>query len=348
MQAELQSGESNVDVIAGDVTWAAQFAANGYVLDLSDRFTDRMKESHLDGPLQTVEYEGKTWGVPWFTDAGMFFYRRDLLDRAGFSEPPATWDEKKEMARKVKADLGARDGYVFQGSQDEGGVVDALEHVWNAGGDVLDGDRVVIDNPRAAEGLELRRSMLTDGVSPRASGDYTTQEAQAAFTNGDVVFMRNWPFTYALLSDPEQSRVRPKQVGISALPVSREGNESFSGLGGWNFLVNAGSEDKMDRIWPFIEYMSAPEQQKLWAISGSYLPTLKDLYDDAEVLEKVPVARLGRQAIENARPRPISPYYSDMSLEMARQSNAALKGEVPVPQALEELEGELQNIANQG
>ena len=84
--------------------------------------------------------------------------------------------------------------------------MDALEHVWNAGGDVLDGDRVVIDSPQAAEGLELRRSMLTDGVSPTASGDYTTQEAQAAFTNGDVVFMRNWPFTYALLSDPEQSR----------------------------------------------------------------------------------------------------------------------------------------------
>ena len=116
MQAELQSGESNVDVIAGDVTWAAQFAADGYVLDLSERFSDRMKESHLDGPLQTVEYEGKTWGVPWFTDAGMFFYRRDLLERAGFSEPPATWAEMKEMARKVKADLGARDGYVFQGS----------------------------------------------------------------------------------------------------------------------------------------------------------------------------------------------------------------------------------------
>jgi multiple sugar transport system substrate-binding protein len=76
-----------------------------------------MKESYLDGPLQTVEYEGKTWGVPWFTDAGMYFCRRDLLQRAGFSEPPATWDEMKERARKVKADLGARNGCVFQGSQ---------------------------------------------------------------------------------------------------------------------------------------------------------------------------------------------------------------------------------------
>jgi multiple sugar transport system substrate-binding protein len=109
------------------------------------------------------------------------------------------------------------------------------------------------------------------------------------------------------LSDPEQSRVRPEPVGISAIPVSREGNESFSGLGGWNLLVNAGSEDKMDRIWPFIEYMSAPEQQRLWAISGSYLPTLKDLYDDAEVLEKVPVARLGARRSRTPAPGPSRP-----------------------------------------
>jgi multiple sugar transport system substrate-binding protein len=58
--------------------------------------------------------------------------------------------------------------------RDEGGVVDALEHVWNAGGDVLDGNRVIIDSPEASEGLEIRRSMITDGVAPEASGEYTT------------------------------------------------------------------------------------------------------------------------------------------------------------------------------
>ena len=67
MQAELQSGESNVDVIAGDVTWAAQFAANGYILDLSERFSDRMKESHLDGPCKpssTKARPGASRGSP--------------------------------------------------------------------------------------------------------------------------------------------------------------------------------------------------------------------------------------------------------------------------------------------
>jgi multiple sugar transport system substrate-binding protein len=348
IQAELQSGQSAVDLIGGDVVWPAQFAASGWILDLSDRFTRSMQQGYLEGPLGSVQYDGKVWGVPWFTDAGMFYYRKDLLERSGFSEPPVTWDQMKEMSEKVQRDAGTRYGYVFQGSQDEGGVVDALEHIWNAGGDVLDGETVVIDSPEAAQGLTLRRSMIVDGIAPEASGDYTTQESQAAFTNGDVVFMRNWPFVYGLLSDPETSRVRPGQVDIAPLPVAGEGDRSFSGLGGWNFMVNSSAEEKLDQIWTFIEYMSAPEQQRTFALESARLPTLRALYEDEEVLSKLPVARLGRESLENARPRPVSPYYSDMSLAMAEQFNAAVKGEVPVEQALQSLQEELQNIVDQG
>jgi multiple sugar transport system substrate-binding protein len=112
-------------------------------------------------------------------------------------------------------------------------------------------------------------------------------------------------------------------------------------------MVNAGSEDRLDQIWTFIEYMSAPEQQRTFALQSARLPTLRSLYEDEEVLEKLPVARLGRESLENARPRPVSPYYSDMSLAMAEQFNAALKGDVPVEKALENLQGELQNIVDQ-
>ena len=348
IRTELQSGSANVDVIAGDVVWPAQLAAAGYLVDLSDRFTGGMRSEHLEGPVSAVTYEGKVWGVPWFTDAGMFYYRKDLLEKSGISEPPKTWGEMKEMVRKVVQDSGIRYGFVFQGSQDEGGVVDALEHIWNAGGDVLEGDQVVIDSPEAAEGLALRRSMITDGVAPRATGNYTTQESQAAFTNGDVVFMRNWPFVYGLLSDPELSKVKPEQVGLAPIPVAEEGVQSFSGLGGWNFLVNADSEDKLEEIWTFIEFMSSPESQKTLALQSTRLPTLKSLYEDEEVLQKVPVARLGRASLENTRPRPVSPYYSDMSLEMAEKFNASLNGDVPVEQALAELQTELQNIVDEG
>ena len=113
--------------------------------------------------------------------------------------------------------------------------------------------------------------------------------------------MRNWTFVYGLLASPETSRVSPGQVG----------KQRFSGLGGLNFLVNAASQDKLDEIWTFIEYMSSPESQKTLALQSVRLPTLKALYEDEEGLKKLPVAALGKEALKNARPRPVSPYYSD-------------------------------------
>lgn len=347
IKTQLQAQKGTVDVIGGDVIWPPQFASQGYVLDLSDRFTPGMMRKYLKSPVKAAEYDGKTWAVPWFTDAGMFYYRKDLLEKSGFSEPPKTWEEMKGMVEKIRADSGIKYGYVFQGAQDEGGVVDALEHVWNAGGDVLSGDEVIIDSRESADGLALRRSMITDGLAPKASFNYTTQESQAIFTNGDAVFMRNWSFVYGLLESPETSKVRPEQVGISTIPVDDAGQESFSGLGGWNFLVNAASEDMLDEIWTFIEYMTSAESQKTFALESARLPTLTALYEDDELLEKVPVAALGKEALRNARPRPISPYYSDMSLVMSGYFNDALTGSVSVGEALSSMQGELQDIVDQ-
>jgi len=112
-------------------------------------------------------------------------------------------------------------------------------------------------------------------------------------------------------------------------------------------MVNATAEDKIEEIWTFIEFMSAPEQQQTFAVESARLPTLKSLYEDEAVLDKLPVAKLGREALENTRPRPVSPLYSDMSLEMAEQFNASLKGEVPVEEALANLQKGLQDIADQ-
>ncbi len=93
--------------------------------------------------------------------------------------------------------------------------------------------------------------------------------------------------------------------------------------------------------------MSSEESQKTLALESTRLPTRKSLYEDREVLDKVPVAALGKESLENTRPRPVSPYYSDMSLAMAEKFNAHLNGEVPVERALGELQTELQNIVDQ-
>jgi multiple sugar transport system substrate-binding protein len=162
----------------------------------------------------------------------MLYYRLDLLERAGYSAPPATWDELKEQARAARENVGTRYGFVFQGADYEGGVVNALEYIWTSGGDVLDGDRVIIDSPEAARGLGIERSMVADGIAPEGVSQYKEQESATIFLGGDAVFMRNVPRMYALASDPAESEIEPAVIGVAPLPVAEEGLRSYSALGG--------------------------------------------------------------------------------------------------------------------
>lgn len=343
LQTEFQAGGGEIDVVGGGLIWPAQFASRGWISDLSDRLPEDERQKFLPAPMQANTYEGNVYGVPWFTDAGMLYYRRDLLEESGFSEPPETWDELRDQAEKVRRDAGMQLGYVFQGAEYEGGVVNALEFIWNAGGDVLDGEEIVVDSPEAVRGLQDERDMVESGVAPEAVLTFKEDESGGAFLRGDAVFCRNWPYMYALLSDPEQSEIEPGQVGVGALPVSETGNRSFNSLGGWNFFLNAASADS-DAGWEFVEFMSAPEQQKFRALEGAILPTLTGLYEDREILDKVPVIAQGVEAIKSSRPKPVTPYYSDMSLQMAEQFNLSLKGEKSPEQATADLREEILKI----
>ena len=254
LRTEFQAGGGEIDVIGADVIWPAQFAANGWILDVSDRFPEEDQQQFLEGPVQSLVYQDAIYGVPWFTDAGMLYYRQDLLEQSGISEPPATWTELKEMAAQVAQENDMNNGFAFQGAEYEGGVCNGLEYIWTHGGDVLDGDQVVIDSPESAAGLETERSMVADGIAPQAVSTYKETETDPAFLGGRVVFARNWPYMYALAGG-EYPDVKPDQVGVAALPVG-EGGPTHSALGGWNMLINANTQ-KEDQAWEFVQWITA-------------------------------------------------------------------------------------------
>jgi multiple sugar transport system substrate-binding protein len=346
LRIEFQAGEADADVISGDVIWPAQFAANGWISDLSSLFTADLREPYLPATIDSNTYEGTVHGVPWFTDAGMFYYRKDLLEQAGFSEPPKTWAEMEEMVEKVRRETGTRYGFVFQGANYEGGVVNGLELIWSSGGGVLDPhdpSEVTVAAPEAVAGLETARGMVAEGVAPGAVPSFKEYESYTVFLNGDAIFMRNWPYVYARAADPSLSRVEQGHIGVAPLPVARPGSPVHSGLGGWNLMINSASE-KTEAAWAFIRYLSAPEQQKERALRGGYLPTRKDCYEDKEILSEVPVITLGREAIRNVRSRPVTPLYHDMSLAMAGRFHASLAGAVAPGRAAALLEEDLERI----
>jgi multiple sugar transport system substrate-binding protein len=349
LRTEMQAGGEDIDVILGDVIWTAELAESGWIHDLSDRFTESQQKEFLPGSVEAITYKGKAFGMPWFTDTGLLYYRKDLLEKSGFDGPPKTWDELKQMTSKVRQDAGVKYGFVFQGARYEGGVCDGMEFIWGHGGEVLDPQdptKVVVDSPEAIAGLATERSMITDGISPEAVIVYKEDESAAAFLNGDAVFLRNWPYVYALVGTSDYPKLKTDQVGVSELP-SADGEPGNGTVGDQPFYISSSSKNP-DAAWKFIQFLTAPEQQKLRAVEGAYLPTRTALYDDPEIQEKVPVVPLAKEALQHTRPRPVSPYYSDMSLEMQEQFNASLAGDISPEEAARTLKEQLENFIKQG
>ena len=308
LRTQMQAGGEDLDVILGDVIWTAQLAESGWISDLSDRFTESQRKEFLPGSVEAITYKGKAFGMPWFTDTGLLYYRKDLLQESGFDGPPKTWDELKQMTLKVREDAGLKYGFVFQGAAYEGGVCNGMEFIWTHGGEVLDPNdptKVLVDSPEAIAGLATERSMITERISPEAVTVYKEDESAGAFLNGDAVFLRNWPYVYALVGTSEYPKLEPEQVGVSELP-SADGEPGNGTVGDQPLYISSTATDP-DAAWKFIQFLSAPEQQKIRAVEGAYLPTRTALYSDPEIQEKVPVVPLAQEALQHTRPRPVSP-----------------------------------------
>jgi multiple sugar transport system substrate-binding protein len=349
LRTQFQAGGGDIDVIGADVIWPAQFAANGWILDVADRFPKSEQDKFLSGPIQSLMYDGKIYGVPWFTDAGLLYYRSDLLEKSGFSEPPAIWAEMEEMGMKTAKDQGIDNAFVFQGDQYEGGVCNGLEYIWTHGGDVLDPanpDKVVIDSPEAVEGLTTEQNIVKKGVAPQAVATYQETTTDPAFLGNKAVFARNWPYMYALAGTKDYPDVKPDQIGIAPLPVA-PGNGLASALGGWNMLINA-QTDMPDEAWEFVSWMTSEQGQRQRALSASLLPTRPALYQDQEIRDTLPVVVQGEEALKKARSRPVSPYYSDMSLEMQEQFNSVVKDDTSPEDAVATLQDSLTQIIEAG
>ena len=328
----------------------AEFAANDWISDLSGRFSAEERSAFVDGTIHPASVGEGLYGVPRILDAGMLYYRRDLLEESGYSEPPKTWEELKEMAAKVVGDGGARYGYVFQGADYEGGVCNGLEFIWTHGGEVLDpndASKVIIGSPESVAALATERSMVSEGIAPQGVASYREYESEVTFMlHGDAVFCRHWPSMYALGSDPKV-KAKTELVGVSPLPVADGQQRTASCLGGDVLLINAFSEMK-EEAWEFIRFFANEESQKTRALEAGLLPTRKALYHDREVTEALPMVAEAKEALLNVRPRPVSGLYSEMSRAMALQFNNVLRGNATPEEAVETLQRELQQIIERG
>ncbi|MCE8036873.1 MAG: ABC transporter substrate-binding protein [Halomonadaceae bacterium] len=345
-QQILSANSTDIDIMQIDVVWPGLLA--NHLLDLREVLGENAGEGHFSAIVENNTIDDRLVAMPWFTDAGVLYYRADLLEQYGF-EAPETWEELTEIAREIQngereAGNSRMHGYVFQGRAYEGLTCNALEWVAShGGGTIVDGDgEITINNPQAAAALDLAASWIGD-ISPNGVLNYTEEEARGVFQGGNAVFMRNWPYAWAL-AQSEGSEVRGK-VGVTQLPYSGDGSTAAT-LGGWNLAVSRYSENP-ELAAELVAFLAGEEEQKRRAIEGAYNPTLEALYQDDEVLEAVPFFGELYETFVNAVARPSAPTgdaYGRVSNAFFSATHDVLSGSRSGEQAMSDLDHELARL----
>ena len=321
----LEGRSPGFDVMMLDCIWVPEFARAGWLADLTDRLRPDELGPYFSSTVASATYGGRVWALPWNFNVGLLYYRADLLDKYGL-RPPETFEELLDQVRRIRA--GERDpalhGYLWQGKQYEGLVVNVLEAFWANGARLLAEDGAVLPEPeRAADALRFLRGLIETGVSPAWTTAADEELSRRAFGDGHAIFLRNWPYAMELF-EAADSAVRGK-VAFVSLP-GRAGRERGAGSTGGAHLGVSRRSRHPELALALARHLTSEPAQRAIALGAALSPTRQALYHDRELVRAHPaMPRLHELALAG-RPRPVTPYYLLVSSTVQPEFSAALVG----------------------
>jgi trehalose/maltose transport system substrate-binding protein len=351
-QTLLAAGSADIDIFQVDVVWPGILA--NHFIDLRELFPAEELSDHFEELLANNEIGGKLVAVPFFVDAGLLYYRKDLLEAHGRAVPKS-WAELTETAQlivdaeRAGGNTGMQ-GYVWQGRSYEGLTCNAIEWVASfGGGTIVDAEgQITIGNLQAADALTMAAGWIGT-ISPEGVLNYAEEEARGVFQSGDAVFMRNWPYAWAL-ANADDSPVKDK-VGVAVLPQGAgEGARHAAALGGQQLAVSKYSVHPAEAA-DLVRHLTSAAEQKRRALLGSFNPTRRSLYADPELLAANPFYAEFLAVLDSAVARPSTvagAKYNQLSSEFTRAVHNTLSGQGTAEENLDELAQSLDRLSRGG
>jgi trehalose/maltose transport system substrate-binding protein len=322
----LRAESSECDVLGMDVIWTAEYATSGWLYDVTP-VVEAHEGEFIPSTVETTEYEGKDWAIPFNTNAGFLYYRTNEVPKA-----PTTWEQVyKEAAEK--------NGLVYQGERYEGLTVDFLELLYSAGGKVLseDGESVEIESPETTETLEFMREGIENGAVTKAVTTYEEESSRRAFESGHATFMRNWPYAYAL---GKESGIAD-EFAVTKFPGFR-GNPGAGVVGGYNLGISAFTDNPGGAL-AFAEFLTTEPIQKEMFLKATLPAVATAVYEDPEVKKEIPFTEELLKAVEQAQARPVSPVYTEISEAIYNNVFEVLNGRQSADSATSKMGSEIES-----
>ncbi len=325
-------GDSPYDLVYMDVTWTPKFAAAGWLQDLGDRLSTAELAEFLAADVVAGRYQGGLYRIPMRSDIGVLYYRQDLLQQAGYS-PPETFAELVTIGRALQQQGKATWGYLWQGRQYEGAAAMFVEVLQGFGGFWLNPETqdVGLDRPEAIQAVEFLLETIDQRLSPPGVMTYREEDGRYLFQAGNAVFLRSWPYVWALANKPD-SAIRGK-FGLVPM-VHRPGATSGACKGGWGLGISRNTQHP-EQAWQAVQFLTSSDSQRHIALVGGYMPTRTALFTDAAIVAQYPHFPKLLEVAQSAVLRPLTPQYAQASDILQRYLSSAFTRRLSPAQAMQ-------------
>ncbi|HEY9644211.1 MAG TPA: ABC transporter substrate-binding protein [Coleofasciculaceae cyanobacterium] len=333
--ADAKQENTSYDLIYTDVVWVAEFAKAGWLKELPpDQFSQDQLDSFLPGEVESGRYQGKLYRLPFRTDVGLLYYRKDLLKEAGYDPPdtfPTTFEELLTVSRYLQTHKQVNWGFVWQGQQYEGLVATFFEVLQGFGGFWINpSGRVGLDQPEAIAAAQFLQRTITEGISPEDVTTFRELDAVQPFRQKQAAFLRSWSNAWTQL---QPGPLLKNQVGVLPM-VHAPGVIGRACRGGWGFAI-ANRSRYPDAAFRAIQFFASEAAQRQFILKDSYVPTIKKLFNDPEIVERYPYFPGLISILKNSASRPSIPEYEKVSSILQDYLSRILRGQLSPETAMQ-------------
>ena len=340
--------DASVDIVSMDVPYVPEFAAAGWTIPVDDVLPKDEQAKFFQGTLHGATYEGKLFGVPWYNNGPGLYYRKDLFEAKGL-KPPKTYDELLNAAKMLQtADVA---GFAMQLPQSEGGIINWIEYLWGYGGNLVDDKlNVVVDQGTAGvDGMQkILDFVYKDKILPEAALQFKLgADVMNLFRGGNVAMIRLWFSNAGDLYKPD-SAIKQEQWDVAPLP-SKDGAKPGPGcLGDWNLGVSKFSKKPKEAL-EAIKILTDQDNQRMRFLEGGFLPARPAVFDDPEIQKKYPYAKAAQASFDNLNPRPVTPFWPQMSSDAIQPAfGQAMAQQIKPDQAIKQMADKMREIMKKG
>ena len=317
------------DVSMIGTTWQGEFAKSGALDPTPGDLID--DAAFFPGAWATTQVGGTSFGVPWYVETRVLYYRTDIAAKAGVTSAPKTWDELSAMTKAMQAKGGAKWGIYLQPGR-TGSWQTVLPFAWSNGASIADADGYTFDSPQMSEALRYYQSFFTQKIAPT---DLPNGQLEPDFGKGAIAAFISGPWEAGLV---DQQGAKGKYT-VAPLPAKQS---STSFIGGSNIAVFKDAKNR-DGAWKFIQWLSKPDVQVKWYKTVTDLPAVQSAWQDPSLTSDPILTTFGEQ-LKTAKAPPSFPTWEQVAAVLDTEVEKVANGRQTPDAALKTVNSQAQSI----